>query len=146
MKRTIIIIVIVLAVIGGWFGYREWNRAHPNLLNKSADEKTEASALIAAFQKDTASASKQYIDKIVAVTGVIKKIDNEENPVVLFLGSASEMSSVQCSMDSANRGQYMKVMMGTTVTVKGNCNGYQFDELLGTDVQLNRCVIETKDN
>ncbi len=146
MKRTIIIIVLIVAVIGGWFGYREWNRAHPNLLNRSADEKTEASALIAAFQKDTASAGKQFVDKIVSVTGVIKKIDNEENPVVLFLGNTSEMSSVQCSMDSSNREEYARLTVGTTITVKGICSGYQFDELLGTDVQLSRCVMETKEN
>ncbi|MEJ7912126.1 MAG: hypothetical protein WKF70_03145 [Chitinophagaceae bacterium] len=144
MKRTIVIIVLVLAVIGGWFGYREWNRAHPNLLNKTADEQAHASALIAAFQKDTASASKQYIDKIIWVTGVIKKIDDEENPVVLFLGTISEMSSVQCSMDSANKAAYNELTVGTTVSLKGTCSGYQFDELLGTDVQLSRCVIETK--
>jgi hypothetical protein len=31
---------------------------------------------------------------------------------------------------------------GMTVKIKGNCTGYNEDELLGLDVIVNRCVIE----
>jgi hypothetical protein len=31
---------------------------------------------------------------------------------------------------------------GMTVKVKGNCTGYNEDELLGLDVIMNRCIIE----
>jgi hypothetical protein len=31
---------------------------------------------------------------------------------------------------------------GMNVVVKGNCTGYNEDELLGLDVIVNRCVIE----
>jgi hypothetical protein len=29
-----------------------------------------------------------------------------------------------------------------TIKIKGNCTGYNEDELLGLDVIINRCVIE----
>jgi hypothetical protein len=49
-------------------------------------------------------------------------------------------------MDSAERGKVEKVGVGNRIAVKGNCAGYTQDELLGSDIILNRCVIVETEN
>jgi hypothetical protein len=45
-------------------------------------------------------------------------------------------------MDSVHQQDAAKVSVGTSVTVRGACTGFNKDEMgLGSDVILNRCVI-----
>jgi hypothetical protein len=143
MKRSLIIMGIVLAGLAVWYGMNEWNRKNPDLSEAAASETTTAESLIAAFEQDTASASGKFTDKVVQVSGTLKKMARDERPLILFLGNANTMSSVVCSMDSAHAAGYASLKEGAAVTVKGMCVGYQFDDLLGTDVRLNRCVVVT---
>lgn len=142
MTRIILIVILIAVGLAAWYGYNEYNRKNKDLSGIKATETVNALALIASFEKDTASASKQYIDKVVAVTGTIKKMEAEEAPVVIFLGDPGQMSSVLCSMDSSHAASYASLKEGSKVTIKGIVNGYQSDELLGMDVKINRCVIQ----
>ena len=144
MKRRIIIIILVVIGLGSFLGFKEWNRENADLSTSKTSYSVAALSLIEAFQKDTAAAGKQYTDKIISVTGTLKKIVAEQNATVFFLGDPEEMSSVQCSMDSDHAKKYAALKEDATVTIKGICTGFQSDDLLGTDVKLNRCVIELK--
>ena len=144
MKRIILLLILIIIIAGGLYAYREYNRKNKDLSSTEAATTTDALTLITTFEKDSSSANKQFLDKVVAVTGTIKKVESEENPVIIFLGDETQMSSVQCSMDSAYSKGHASLKKGTTVTVKGIVTGVQSDELLGTDVKLNRCVIEEK--
>ena len=142
MKK--IILVVVLLALGGWYAYYQYNRKNKDLKDESADVVINAPALIKAFQQDTSAANRQYVDKIVAVTGTVKKIDADGNPVVVFLGVPGEMSSVKCSMDSTHGEDYKAMKDGNNVTLKGKCTGGVTDDLFGTDVTLNYCVLQKK--
>lgn len=141
MKRTVLIVILLVIVVGAWYGYREYNRTNTSLDDARADAAVTATNLLAAFEKDSASAVKQYNDKIVAVSGPVKKIEADGNPVVVFLGDAGQLSSVQCSMDSTNVEAYKTLKTGMTATLKGEVAGFRSDPLFGTDVILNRCVV-----
>lgn len=141
MKRTILLIILLIVVAGGIYAWREYNRKNPDLKQAKADYSVQAETLIKEFETDKAASDKKYIGKNIEVSGNIKKVDAETNPVVFFLGNEDEMSSVQCSMDSTHATDYNKLQKGATVTLKGVVNGAESDELLGTDVKLNRCVV-----
>jgi tRNA_anti-like len=143
MMKKILIVLIVLA-IGAWYAYHEYNRRNKDLKDSAADVNTNAVALIQAFQKDTAGANHQYVNKVIAVSGPVKKIDADGNPVVIFLGNKGEMSSVKCSMDSSHVTDYKAIKDGDVVTIKGKCTGGVTDDLFGTDVTLNFCVVQNK--
>jgi RecJ-like exonuclease len=140
MKRIILLAVLLIAAVAAWYGYREYTRTNKDLINTKPDFSFSATELIAAFEKDTASANRQYVDKIIAVTGNVKSIDTNGNPVVIALGEGTEMSSVQCSMDSTHAEAYRGVKEGDQLNLKGICTGGKTEELFGTDVILNRCV------
>jgi hypothetical protein len=46
-------------------------------------------------------------------------------------------------MDTANVAKAATVKEGQALTIKGSLSGFNQDELLGSDVILNRCVIAT---
>lgn len=144
MKRIILLVIVLIIAAVGYYAYWEFNRTNKSLKNSKADFTTDAAALIASFEKDTASANKQYVDKIIAVNGAVKSIDTNGNPVVISLGEKGQMSSVQCSMDSTYASEYQTIKEGDPLTIKGICTGGKTEDLFGTDVILNRCVLETK--
>jgi hypothetical protein len=144
MKKIILLIVLIVIVAAGFYAYREYNRTNKDLKNLKADFAMDAAALIASFEKDSSSANKKYVDRLIAVSGNVKAIDAQGNPVVIALGEAGQMSSVQCSMDSTYVQEYKTIKEGDRLTVKGLCTGGRTEELFGTDVILNRCVLENK--
>jgi hypothetical protein len=144
MKKVIIISVLVIIAVVAWYGYSEFNRKNKDLQSVKADVTIDAASLITAYEKDSATANKQYTDKIVAVNGAVKNIDADGNPVVITLGDAGQMSSVQCSMDSSHAADYKVFKQGDHLTIKGKCTGGRTEDMFGTDVILNRCVVENK--
>lgn len=141
MKRVSIAVVLIIIAAGAWYAYKEYHRTNKDLKNVKASFVFSAPNLISRFEKDTATANKQFVDKVIAVTGLVKTIDAKGNPVVIALGESGVMSSVQCSMDSAHAKDYAAVQEGDRLTIKGLCTGGRTLDLFGTDVILSRCVI-----
>ena len=142
-KKSIIFSFMAVAIIGGaWFGYSEYNRKVKDLSDVKAQVTIKTNELISAFEKSEKAANAQYLDKIIAVTGNIKAIEKDDRGnYSIVLGTEGSMSSVRCSMDSVHVNDVMLVKEGAEITVKGACTGFNADELLGSDVILNRCVI-----
>ena len=144
MKRKtffLIAIPVVLLCVAA-YGYREYHRTSEDLLHSKASARLKAADLIQAYENDSLSFHQNYLDQIIAVSGVLKKKDTLGNPVVLTLGETGNLSGVQCSMDSNHTDLYRSFMEGQTVTLKGLCTGARTEELFGTDIILNRCVAE----
>lgn len=144
-KKRILLGFIAVAIIGGaWFGYNEYNRKVKDLADVKAQITMQTNDLINAFEKDEKTANAQYLDKIIAVKGNIKTIEKDDRGnYSIVLGDNSSMSSVRCSMDSVHAREVISINEGTEVVVKGACTGFNADELLGSDVILNRCVLES---
>jgi len=145
-KKRIFFSVILVAIIGGaWFGYSEYKRKVKDLANVDAQIIMQANELITVFEKNEIAANAEYLDKIIAVKGNVKAVEkNDRGHYTIVLGEAGSMSSVRCSMDSVHVKDIAGVKEGNDITVKGACTGFTTDELLGSDVILNRCVIETE--
>ena len=134
--------IIVIAVIGaGSYAYYEFNRENPDLKNVRPDITIVSSELMKKFTGDLAIADSLYKNKVVEITGLITRIDSTELPVIVFFGEKNSMSSIQCSMDPKHHQSYQSVMVGNMTRVKGMYIGAISQELFGTDIKLNRCVI-----
>lgn len=137
-KRFIPVTILIIIAATVIYVCSEYNRENADMSVTKADAAIDATSLISAFHQDSAAAGKKYIDKVVKVTGLIKSIDTSG---VIALGNPSEMSSVQCMMDKRHAVDYNALKEGMNISITGKCNGYQTDELLGTDVKMNFCVI-----
>jgi hypothetical protein len=143
-KKIIIGTIVLVILIVGIYAWREFTRTVKSLEGAEADYKTEAVALIAEFEADEAAADKKYHNKIIEVNGMVKGVDPVQNTFSIVLGDTSSMSAVRCVMDSSYVKSVSGVNRGTVITVKGAITGFKKDDtgLLGSDVELNRCVIE----
>ena len=144
MKRFILLVLLVIIALAGWYGYHEYNRKTKDLSDITPDVTIDAISLINAFDKDSSLANKRFTDKIVQVSGNVKEIDANGTPTIFFLGSPGQISSVKCSMDSTHANDFKSVKTGMDVVLKGKCSGGQTQEMFGTDVTLNYCVLSNQ--
>jgi hypothetical protein len=143
-KKIIIGTIVLVILIGGIYAWREYTRTVESLAGADADFSTDAMALIGEFEKDELSADKKYHNKIIAVKGMVKSVEPVQNTFSVVLGDTSGQSAVRCVVDSAYVKSVSLVNRGMIITVKGAITGFKKDDtgLLGSDVELNRCVIE----
>lgn len=141
-KKIIIISAATLVLGGSFYGYSEYNRKPANLARVKPQVELSAEALIKTFENNEQDANATLLDKVIAVKGKLKSIEkNDTGDYTVILGEEGSTSSVRCSMDAAHRHETTGLAAGTEIVVKGACTGFQADELLGSDVMLNRCVI-----
>ena len=130
-KEVKIILVVIVLVIMGYFTLPIVKDYMVNNLGKR-DVKSEAAAftlktkdIIAEFTANTDAANKKYLDKPVAVTGLVSSVKDKE---VILDGT------VNCGFISADS----TIKKDQSVTIKGRIVGY--DDLLG-ELKLDQCSI-----
>lgn len=80
---------------------------------------------------------------MLKVDGLVKDlIKDDKGYYSVVLGDTASMSSVRFSMDSIHNAQAATLVKGSKAVLKGICTGYNADEMLGSDLILNRAVIE----
>lgn len=105
MKRRILVAVLGLIIIAGLLGVYLYTKQTPDVVAQTPDVTVTAEALIKAFETDTASASQKYIDKVVEVTGHVKRIDSAS---AIVLGEAGSSSEVIAGLDRRHLDDYKK--------------------------------------
>jgi hypothetical protein len=142
-RKNILLAVFIIILAGGIYIYREYNRINTNVAEEKSAFRVPANELIKEFSNNGSAASQKYVGKVISVIGIVKNLQQDEKGYyTLSLGDTASLSSVRCSVDSMYTNTAASVKPGNTITVKGNCTGYNEDELLGLDVIINRCFIE----
>jgi hypothetical protein len=140
-KKKLLIGFGIVLIAAGIYAYKEYNRKNKDLTSASADFKMSSDDLISSFEKNEEVANKKYLDKVIQLDGNVKEVIKDDKGYYTIVFGNHGMSSVRCSMDTAHQQLVASVMAGKPISVKGICTGFNSDELLGSDVILNRCVI-----
>lgn len=119
MKRKIILGVVILIVVAGSIAAWKYFEKSTNYAAKDPDVTVTAKELVAAFESDTAAASKRFLDKIVRVTGAVKSFDSS----AVVLGEEGP-SDVVVGLDDRNSTGIGQIKIGETVTLQGKFSGY----------------------
>lgn len=147
MQRSKIgmLVLIVLVIVSAIFGWKEYTRKNEPVKNLKPAFKVSAPQIIKEFEANDSLPARKYLGKLIAVNGIIKTIDKDsQGYFTVVLGNPVSMSSVRCAMDSLFASEVLSLKKDQTITIKGMFTGFQKDEtgLLGSDIILNRCVIE----
>ena len=135
----------MLVLVAGSYGYMEYTSGSKDLQYTKADHIFIAKDLITEFEGNEKAANEKFINKVIAVNGSVKDvIEDGDNFYTVMLGDATSTSSVSCSMDANHQSAASLLQLRRNVIIKGICTGYNADDLLGSDVILNRCIIEEK--
>ena len=120
MKRKILIGVLILIVVGGSVGYYMYSKKVQNYAEGEPDISISAKELVEAFDKDTASAVKRFMDKKIRVTGTIKSLDSS----AVVLSEEGIASSVVVGLDERNKKSISQLRVGEAATLQGKFSGY----------------------
>ena len=112
-------------------GYYQYNK--PALqVSEAAAEPVSADALLTAFHDNEPEANKQYLNKVLQVTGNVADIQEAgDHNLQVLLDANDPMSTIACTIEEGKR----KPAAGQKVTVKGICTGYL------NDVILIKCIL-----
>ena len=142
MKYKIILLASALIVIAAG-AYFYVNRKTQSLTDSNADFKISAVKFLEEYSSDQVLSDKKYLGKVIQVEGNLKEIERDDKGSLTFvLGDLTSMSSVRCSIDTTVVIDESAYPVGTAVSLKGECTGFNADDLgLGADIVLNRAVI-----
>jgi len=141
-KSRVILIVSLILLTGILYVYKEYNRGNKVLSEVEPAIKLSAHDMSASYAESDSLSNLKFLGKVVEIEGIIKNIEMPDSNIsVIVLSGNSEMSSVRCTMDSSFQNKSISIDIGSPATIKGICTGYNADELLGSDVLMNRCVV-----
>lgn len=133
---NIISLILIVALIIGIYGYKEYSRKLPDTGKLKADYSLKAADLLHQFEADERKATLLYSDKIISVEGIITSVQATDSSGTVFLNAGSSMASVMCQFEDKNFQEMLNLQKGSVVTIKGVCSGYLMD------VVMVRCVLE----
>lgn len=146
-KHIVLSLILLVIIVGGFYGYQLYQKKTPDIVNRTPDVVIGADDLLNAFNSDTASARKQYVDKIIEVTGMVKRIDTAG---AVVLGDSANASEITVGFDRRHMKDYRNLKVGINTVVQGVCSGYNKasgDDLLaslGTTVELRSAGVKEK--
>jgi DNA/RNA endonuclease YhcR with UshA esterase domain len=129
MIKKIIITVFILAITGGFIGYKMYNKPHVDVAETSAEINVNANDLMSEFSINENTANKKYLEKIVAVSGKITSITIENEKPIITLQTNDDFGSILCHFDEKNA-TINQLKEGQNTTIKGICTGYLMDVVL----------------
>ncbi len=138
-KIKIFLAICFVGMISFFYVYKAYTRKIPSLRNLTTAYNIIDSSLINEFINNEQQANSKYLDKIISVTGRVKQIDRDGGNIIIALGSENYSSSVKCAMDRSEK--KTDIRLSDTITLKGACIGFNKDDIIGSDVILNRCIL-----
>ena len=120
MKRKIIFgVLIVIVVIGSIAAWKYFEKA-TNYADQDPDITINSKELVEAFNSDTASANRRFMDKVIQVTGSVKSLDSS----AIVLGEEGNASDVVVGLDERNLKGLSQLKIGQSATLQGKYSGY----------------------
>ena len=123
-KSRIIALVLLLAVVVGVSAFNYvMHGGGRNLLKEETNFWVSSDALAKEFSSNTTMANTKYLEKAVAVKGIVAEVNN--NVITLDNG-------IVCTLQTTNTA----IKKDQVVTIKGRVLGY--DDLMG-EIKLDQC-------
>lgn len=130
--KKLLFLILVLAIAGAGIALYFWNKPHETVEDVTG-QKITAQQLSQAFEADELKANRDYLHKVLAVSGTIVDVNtNQDGKTVLLLQGDNSFGGVQCTMKE----MLPNFRSGDKVTIKGFCNGYTLVVL------LSECAVE----
>jgi len=138
--KKILLLLLFAAVIAGGIGFYLWNKPHRTAEDEEPFATLSASALLTEFATNETATTEKYRDKVIQISGtLIKAAADSSGNVQVVLEAGDEMNTVSVTL--MNGATVPTETPGTMIDVKGICNGFLPDDLLGSEVLLNQGVV-----
>lgn len=123
MISSVIVITSLVAVF-------MYFKPHRSVRNEDALFTLHVSELVRAFVEDEARANALYVGKVIEVRGTLKEMILNDSTLILLMGDSTEMTGVSCYLQQDQKQKYTGLTRGSSVSVKGVCNGMLLDVVI----------------
>jgi DNA/RNA endonuclease YhcR with UshA esterase domain len=130
LKKTILLIVLFIGIIGAFIGYKMANKSHIDISTTSPEITVTATQLIDEFTIDELASNTKYLDKLIAVNGTISSIKKEEEKGIISLKTDDDFGSVLCHLSIEATQKIAQLKIGQNIQIKGICTGFLMDVIL----------------
>jgi hypothetical protein len=137
------IIIAVLIICGTGFAvYKFSMKRVPDNTDVKPTSISSFEELNTKMNLNDSAAFAGYTNKVIAINGVVKSVDNADSMVTVILGDTTTMNTIICQADARHLPDFSIMKEGQNARIKGVCAGYYADEMgLGNSLQLKNCVI-----
>ena len=141
MKRIIFLLLLIIALFGAYYFYKEYNRTAVPVSQLKSINIFTPNELYTEFKDNETAANLKYLNKPIEVVGKIVATNTAENGITtVAIDSGDPMGVISCELSSSENPKISKLAPLDNIRIKGICTGFL------TDVILNNCVILSVDN
>lgn len=137
MKKTLLIIILLLATVAGYFAWKAYNKPVATLHEVKPELEVEAEQIFADFAENEESANQKYLGKVIRISGNVLDVNiNTSEYSTVYLDANDVMGSLSCQLEKGEETKAEKLNAGQKIAIKGKCTGFAMD------VVLTQCIIE----
>ncbi|MEO7975690.1 hypothetical protein [Flavobacterium sp.] len=129
MKKKIILTALAITVLAVFGYYYVWYGGARNVSAEDAVFNVSSKSIIAEFNSDIDKSNTKYLEKAIAIKGVVSKINQKQ--VIID-------NTIICDLKESDS----SIKEGQQVTLKGRVVGY--DDLMG-ELKLDECSVINND-
>ncbi|MBL7929959.1 MAG: hypothetical protein JNL47_10890 [Bacteroidia bacterium] len=136
MKKAILIFILLIAALAGYWTWQAYNKPVATLHNVNPELDMDADKLFADYAENEESANQKYLGKIIRISGKVLDVNINSNEYsTIYLDGNDVMGSVSCQLEKGEEAKAEKLNAGMAVSIKGKCTGFAMD------VVLTQCII-----
>jgi alanine racemase len=146
MKKTILVLLTLLACAAAYYAYTMYNKQHTDVATTEASEILTAEAIFTAFDTDDSAATALYADKVIQLEGMLltKDLSNTKEPQIVLQGNGDN-GFIRCGFKVEELAKVTSLKDSSNIKIKGMCKGFngsdELDLLGDKDVVLSNCII-----
>lgn len=129
-KKTLIGLFILLLAGAGvvWYIFTE---KFTDTAEQKPDFTVSAVDFLKEFQQNDSLANKKYIEKIVAVNGIVSEIEAADTTANIKFVDTDTGDYIIFAFQQQHLADAKKLQQGQQVSIKGSCSGGTYSEILG---------------
>ena len=141
--KAIVLIIAVISIIGiTYLAYLYFEPAKDIARQKTDMQLTEDS-IVNDFIKDGKSADSLYKNKIVELTGKVKKIEAQDTISTLVFDNGGNFIIIANCLSSIKT-ELKQLKVGSNITVKGIYSGYIINDdtfMIPAEIKIDKCTL-----
>jgi hypothetical protein len=141
--KVIVSILVVISIIGiTYLAYLYFEPTKDIAIQKTDAQLTEQ-ILVNDFIKDHKNADSLYKNKIVELTGKVKKIETQDSVSTLVFDNGGNFIIIANCISSVNN-ELKQLKEGTNITVKGIYSGFIINDdtfMIPAEIKLDKCTL-----
>lgn len=131
MKKSLVFLVVVIALAGGAFAYLQYNKPHRDTADEQAAYILSAPTLFAEYELEEAAANTKYLDKLLLVKGELASVTTAaDGTTSLMLTTEDPISGISVQLLPGEEEKLAAYEVGDEIGIKGICTGKLMDVVL----------------